>query len=222
MKFGVIVFLLFLTGVAYADQGCLQSFNVDVDKSVSSFAWLPGAPIQNMEPMNCRSLELVRQAYFLKNEKLIDVTKLGQVKDYEAEIESSLATIKKNEADLQKKLAQDAALDSLRITYRVLMYEFAKASTLISCFAPEPTASKVVCAIGLVKVVEDTASVLDGTIAKTEISEGAKEMKARGAELRKKYEQLKQREPSFDMSLAQKEHSELFLSMCQAIRSNCL
>lgn len=222
MRIAVLALLLLGPLCAVADPSCLQSFNVKAGKSVSSFAWLPGATAQTIGPLNCRSLELSRQAYFVANQKLIDVAKLGTPQDYKAEVDRSLAALEKAQAELRIKLDQDATLDALRITYRVLKYEFGKVSALIGCFAPEPTASKAFCAIGLAILAEDTASVLDGSIAKTEMSDGVKKLTARTAELKAQYTKLKQVEQRFDMSLSQKEHSQVFLGMCQAVRTNCL
>lgn len=221
MRFLFVLILLFATRSSSANPQCLQTFNVKPEKTVSNLLWLPGAT-SSLGPLNCRSLELSRQSYFVANEKMIDVNKLGQAKDYKAEIDKSIAALQKAQGDLQTSLNQDATVDALRIIYRVLKYEFGKASALIGCFAPEPTASKAFCAIGLIIVAEDTASVLDGTIAKTEISDRAKKLSARVVDLKAEYSKLKQKEASFNMSLAQKQHTQVFLGMCEAVRTSCL
>lgn len=221
MRFFLTALLFLTTAYANANPTCLQTFDVKADKKVSDFTWLPGAT-PSLGPLNCRSLELSRQAYFVANQKMIDVAKLAQVKDYNAEITNSIAALEKAQSDLQAKLSQDATIDALRITYRVLKYEFGKVSALVGCFAPEPSVSKAFCAIGLVILAEDTASVLDGTIAKTEISDGAKKLGGRVGELKAQYAKLKQKEASFNMSLAQKQHTQVFLGMCEAVRASCL
>ena len=148
----IVIALVFLTlGLpqAHADPSCLQSFNVKPDRAVSSFAWLPGASPGTPGLMSCTSLELTRQAFFLANEKLIDVTAFSNVQAYEAEVERSLKLLAKAKQELDARLSQDAKLDAIRISYRVLKYEFGKASALIGCVAPEPSASKAFCAIGI-------------------------------------------------------------------------
>lgn len=222
MRTIALLFLALGSTHATADPTCLQSFNVRADKSVSSFTWLPGATAENIGPLNCRSLELSRQAYFVANQRLIDVSKLGKAQDYKAEVDRSLSSLDKAQKDLSTKLAQDATLDALRITYRVLKYEFGKASALIGCYAPEPTASKAFCAIGLAILAEDTASVFDGSIAKIEMSDRAKKLTERVSELKSQYGKLKQQGETFNMSFAEKQHTQVFIGMCQAVRSSCL
>jgi hypothetical protein len=72
----------------------------------------------------------------------------------------------------------------------LLKYEFGKASALIGCMAPEPGASKLFCAVGLVVLAEDTGSVLDGSIAKVDISERAKNLQPQIANLQKQFDGL--------------------------------
>jgi hypothetical protein len=45
--------------------------------------------------------------------------------------------------------------------------------------APEPGASKLFCAVGRVILAEDTGSVSDGSIAKVDISERAKNLQTK-------------------------------------------
>jgi hypothetical protein len=219
----VVSLLVALASVGvHADPSCLQSFKVRGDRSVSGFSWLPGSRGLPAKPISCRSLELSRQAYFVANDKMIDVVMLTHAQRWQTEVERSLARLDRAQQELSAKSAQDATLDALRVSYRVLKYEFGKASALVGCFAPEPTASKALCAIGLVILAEDTASVVDGSIAKTEMSEGAKKLSSHVAQLKAQYAKLKQQSGKFNMSVAQEQHSRVLVGMCQAVKSSCL
>jgi hypothetical protein len=222
MRFAVLLLLASISICAHADISCLQSLNVRADRTVSNFAWLPGSAVAPVGTISCRSLELSRQAYFIAHEKLINVDALAQAQAYLAEVERSLSHLDTAQRDFSARLAQDAKLDALRVTYRVLKYEFGKASALIGCFAPEPSASKALCAIGLVILAEDTASVVDGSIARTEMSDGAKKLFSHVAQLKAQYGRLTQQRGSFSMPLAQEQYSRVFAGMCQAVKSSCL
>jgi hypothetical protein len=66
---------------------------------------------------------------------------------------------------------------------KLLKYGFGKASALVGCMAPEPGASKLFCAVGRVILAEDTGSVSDGSIAKVDISERAKNLRTQIAKV---------------------------------------
>lgn len=217
----VVPFVLLLaSGPVMAN--CLQTFNVKADKTATHFGWLPGSAQYGATSMSCVSLEAMRQDYYVASGKAIDVAAFQSAQAYKTETEKTLAKLSDAQTLLQNQIAKDATIDALRITYRVLKYEFGKASTLIGCLSPDPTASKALCAIGLFILADDTSSVLDGSIAKVEVTEGAKKLTKRVEELKAQYAKLKANEVKFDMSAVQKRQAEIFTGMCSTVQTQCL
>jgi hypothetical protein len=216
--------LFFFTCVAcqQASANCMQSFNVKTDKKAVYAPWLPGSDQFSKAVVECRALELAREQLYREQATAIDLKMLGSVQTYTSEVASSLAKLKKAKAGLHTQLQKDETINALIITYRVLKYEFGKSAALVGCMAPEPTASKAFCAIGLVILAEDTASVLDGTITKVEISKRAKQLEANIKSLESDYNSLMSKKATFNMDLAKKRYSEIFNAMCKAVQEQCL
>jgi hypothetical protein len=210
----------FICSSAFAD--CMQNFNVKPDKQASYAGWLPGSDQLAVKSVNCRALELSRQQLFVEHGTSIDPKVLASVQAYATETSDAMAKLVKARADLQEQLSKDAGVNALRVTYRVLKYEFGKASALIGCLAPDLTVSKAMCAIGLAILAEDTGSVLDGSIAKTEISERSKKLDADIKNLQAQYEALMKMRDNFRMDVAKQRYTEMFEAMCSAVQKQCL
>lgn len=215
-----VIFAALVPGASNAD--CSQAFDVDATKSVTVMGWLPGSKEAGVTILKCKDLEAAREQYFVENAGLIKPEALASAEAYQSAVADTLKRLDRANVDLQSKLDSDATLDALIITWRVLKFEFAKVSTLIGCVAPEPTASKLLCAGGIASLVDDFSNIADGSITKTQISKRAQELKKQTADLKKRYEDLRKNAAKFDMPFATKQRTSIFLAMCTAVQQQCL
>lgn len=218
----ILAFVIALLVATPVYANCMQSFKVKPDKMVTYFGWLPGSNEYNVGVMSCRALEHTRQQLFLQSGNAIDPKIFSSVGRYKTEVEETRKTIEQTEQKLRTQLAKDESINALRVTFNVLAYTFGKYSAIVGCYTAIEPPSMAACAIGIAILAKETASVYDGSIAKTEISERAKRLNGQLTEFKKRYADLLKNESSFNMSLAEKRYNEMFAGMCAAIQKECL
>lgn len=184
--------------------------------------WLSGAKDAGIEVLSCTDLETIRENYFVESADLIKPQALASAATYQAAADDALKRLDAAQAALKAKLDADATLDALLIAWRVVKFEFGKSGTLIGCMAPDVTASKLFCAVGIVSLIDDAISVANGSVAKTELSKRAKELMKKTDELKARYAELKKNAAKFDMPAAAKQRTTTFQAMCTAVQKQCL
>lgn len=210
-------------GTFAVHANCLQSFNVKPDAIVSDFTWIPGSGFVAQDPISCIALERSRQALFISGEKKIDPVVLSEVSKYESELNKLSDRIAKTKLELDSKLAADASLEALRLAFEIILYDLAKAATLIGCAAPDPTMlSKALCAVGLVSTAKDSYSILSGNLTKQELSSKAQKLTSDITQMENAKRSLLAKQPSFNMDSAEKKLNETFLNMCETVKKSCL
>lgn len=213
--------LMYWLNSAFAN--CMQTFNVKQNAEVSDYTWIPGVGSFSSPPISCVALEKSRQRLFVSAGGKIDSTFFASAVKYEAELTAISKRIANAKSDLDNKLANDAAIDAVRVSLEIILYDLGKAMTLIGCFAPEPTMlSKFGCGVGLISTAKDTHSILSGNLTKKELSDRAKKLTGDINTMEKARAALIAKKAQFKMDASSKQLNLVFLQMCEAVQKSCL
>jgi hypothetical protein len=131
------------------------------------------------------------------------------------------SAVNENIANLQAKAVRNETAAAMQTVAEVISYELTKATVLISCSAPEPTVTKLVCAGGLMKVAIDTVNIANGQILNNSFKSYADQAKQQASSLQKELESLKQKLKDKDVPENNKRAADIFIGLCQTIKDEC-
>lgn len=203
---------------------CLATFNIpkqNQDKPITNYVWLPGyQPAAGT--LTCKAAEALRTNLYVRNREAIEAAVSSDRAQYIASLEQASKSLAQKIAALRGKISANETAAALQTAAEVVLYELTKVGTMIACLAPEPAASKVTCAAGLIKTGLDTVKIATGQIANNEFKAIADRSQSELEQLNKELELIKAKLKESEMPAVRSQATSLFTGLCQAVKTDCL
>jgi hypothetical protein len=207
---------------ALAQNGCLASFNVDTNKSLTVFGWLPNDAGVGVSNMSCVAAEEMRARIFIDYLGGNQETIFSSPDQYTSELTRRHDALVQKRDELKQQLDSGSGMDALRAVAKVFWYETEKFFTILACVAPEPTTlSKAGCAVGLVDIARTTAGLGDD-ISQSDIRQKLQLVEGTLSDIEPFYQATVQGMNQSKVGSAKANLNAAFNGLCQAVRQQCL
>jgi hypothetical protein len=217
----VLLVGLFCSVPARAQSDCLASFDVDPQKQLHFFGWLPDGASPGIAAMSCGAAEELRtQIYvdYLANDNRIFASSDALASALQRQRASMIA--KRDE--LQEKL-QGGTIEGLIIVARVLHYEASKFFVIVGCGTPSPDpVTKAACIYGAILVPIETHNLLNLDADKDDIRAHLATVNTQIAAVEDVYRQRLAQIGAEDISATKQKLEEAFAGLCRAIQDQCI
>jgi hypothetical protein len=204
-------FFLLLCGLAGPAYGaCEQSFPIDPNKTISSISVLLAMPEASARPISCAAADKFKNFLFVSGATKVDDKAFRDLKTYQQAMRAQRAVL--------EKAIKDAEPNPTRILVDVALLEYGKYATLVACAAPEPTASKAACAIGVGTAMLATYDLANNAAKANENLNVAKIGLASHDAL---YQKEMEAKAAQGITAAQANLNAMYNNMCQALQKYC-
>lgn len=212
-----LLVLVTLGRAAYADPSCNVTYNVDPDKVIVSFDWVPGTG-GGLEPMSCVAAETLRSEIFQSG---LDTSYLASQSSLVSELEALLREIDRKNQELKDKLKRDEVLTAGNAAAKSLIYSLSKAGTIVACLSPDPF-TKVFCFAGIAGTAYGTHALLTGDFSEPVTLPDTERVQSDLDRLRRAKQELEAKLDDEYLASMRNQQYDMFVALCHAVRENCL
>jgi hypothetical protein len=202
-------------------QTCESNMSVKPGQTVTNFSWFIYGNEGRLQSLSCKAAELLREDLFLSGANAINEKAFNDLQAYKSDAK------KHHDSLVQQINAAKAAINGGQAgagaLLQVAIYEFNKATTLISCLAPDPTAaSKALCAVLLAILAKDTHDLVTNPGGQANMQKMIADLEQELAKLETEYQRVISLGAAMGLSEAAQRRKQMFDAMCQSIKQSCL
>ncbi|MCK1266751.1 hypothetical protein IVB44_21435 [Bradyrhizobium sp. 49] len=202
------ILVCFLASPAYG--ACDQSSDIDPTKTISSISVLLAMPGASAHPISCSAAVKYKDFLFVSGATKIDDKAFDDFKAYQQAMRAQRSAL--------ETAIKNAEPNPTRILVDVALLEYGKYATIVACAAPEPTATKAACAVGLGSAMLATYD-LANNINRT--NENLKVARMGLASHDALYQKELDAKAAQGITPGQARVKAIYNSMCEAIQKQC-
>jgi hypothetical protein len=218
-----LAFSLMAHGANAQLQGdCLSSFNVDPQKKLTVFGWLPDGNGAGVSSMSCVAAERMRTRIFVDYLQSSQDAVFGSPSKYNTELTARRNALFQKRDELKAKLDDGSSRAAVIAVSKVAWHETEKFFTILACMAPEPTGlTKAGCVVGVIDIVRTTAGLGDD-LTNADIRQQLSLIEQNITDIEPVYQAALKNTNQAKVDAAKAKFTSAFNGLCQAVKQQCL